>query len=49
MFSRVPIRRLGQRPVRPGERDGVIYGRGCSDDKGQVFVHVKSRRVAAEG
>jgi acetylornithine deacetylase/succinyl-diaminopimelate desuccinylase-like protein len=24
------------------ERDGVIYARGCSDDKGQVFVHVKA-------
>jgi acetylornithine deacetylase/succinyl-diaminopimelate desuccinylase-like protein len=29
-------------PFEPVERDGRIYARGVSDDKGQLFVHLKA-------
>ncbi len=29
-------------PFKPIVRDGFIYGRGASDDKGQLFTHVKA-------
>ena len=29
-------------PFEPVERDGKIYARGSTDDKGQVFAHVKA-------
>lgn len=29
-------------PFEPVERDGKIFARGASDDKGQVFIHVKA-------
>ncbi|MBC7871667.1 MAG: dipeptidase, partial [Chitinophagaceae bacterium] len=29
-------------PFDPVERDGKIYARGASDDKGQAFIHVKA-------
>ncbi|MGH2515193.1 MAG: M20/M25/M40 family metallo-hydrolase, partial [Ktedonobacterales bacterium] len=29
-------------PFEPTEKDGQIYARGVSDDKGQMFVHVKA-------
>jgi acetylornithine deacetylase/succinyl-diaminopimelate desuccinylase-like protein len=29
-------------PFEPTVRDGLIYARGATDDKGQVFTHVKS-------
>jgi acetylornithine deacetylase/succinyl-diaminopimelate desuccinylase-like protein len=29
-------------PFEPQERDGFIYARGASDDKGQVFAHLKA-------
>jgi acetylornithine deacetylase/succinyl-diaminopimelate desuccinylase-like protein len=29
-------------PFEPYERDGRIYARGATDDKGQLFVHVKA-------
>lgn len=29
-------------PFEPEERDGFIYARGSSDDKGQAFVHIKA-------
>ncbi len=29
-------------PFEPIERDGFVYARGSSDDKGQVFAHVKA-------
>jgi acetylornithine deacetylase/succinyl-diaminopimelate desuccinylase-like protein len=38
-------------PFEPVERDGRIYARGSSDDKGQVFVHLKAAEatLASEG
>ncbi|MFW5708946.1 MAG: dipeptidase [Chloroflexota bacterium] len=29
-------------PFEPVERDGKVYARGASDDKGQMFIHVKA-------
>lgn len=29
-------------PFEPAVRDDFLYGRGSSDDKGQIFVHVKA-------
>ncbi|HEX5441035.1 MAG TPA: M20/M25/M40 family metallo-hydrolase, partial [Ktedonobacterales bacterium] len=29
-------------PFEPTERDGKIFARGASDDKGQMFVHIKA-------
>ncbi len=29
-------------PFDPQERDGKLYARGSSDDKGQVFIHIKA-------
>jgi len=29
-------------PFEPVERDGKLYARGATDDKGQLFVHVKA-------
>lgn len=29
-------------PFEPVEKDGIIYARGTSDDKGQLFIHVKA-------
>lgn len=38
-------------PFEPVERNGSIYARGSSDDKGQLFIHVKALEsyLAAEG
>jgi acetylornithine deacetylase/succinyl-diaminopimelate desuccinylase-like protein len=29
-------------PFEPVVRDGKIYARGATDDKGQLFIHVKA-------
>lgn len=29
-------------PFEPVEKDGIIYARGATDDKGQLFIHVKA-------
>jgi len=31
-----------QDPFHPVERDGKLYARGSTDDKGQMFIHVKA-------
>jgi len=37
-----PLDQWQTRPFEPVIRDGFIYARGASDDKGQVFAHVKA-------
>jgi acetylornithine deacetylase/succinyl-diaminopimelate desuccinylase-like protein len=34
-------------PFEPIVRDGYLYGRGASDDKGQLFAHVKAFQTAS--
>src|SRR5579884_742630 len=29
-------------PFEPAEKDGKIYARGATDDKGQLFIHIKA-------
>ncbi len=38
-------------PFEPVEKDGLLYARGSSDDKGQMFAHIKAieSMLAAEG
>jgi len=37
-----PVEQWHTDPFKPVIRDGVIYARGATDDKGQVFAHVKA-------
>lgn len=36
-------------PFEPVRRDGVLYARGASDDKGQTFMHVKAAEAYLQG
>jgi acetylornithine deacetylase/succinyl-diaminopimelate desuccinylase-like protein len=35
-------------PFEPAERDGKIYARGATDDKGQLFIHLKALESCLE-
>jgi acetylornithine deacetylase/succinyl-diaminopimelate desuccinylase-like protein len=37
-----PLKEWQAQPFEPAIRDGWIFGRGASDDKGQLFTHVKA-------
>lgn len=37
-----PLELWKSKPFEPAIRDGKIYGRGTSDDKGQLFTHLKA-------
>jgi acetylornithine deacetylase/succinyl-diaminopimelate desuccinylase-like protein len=36
-------------PFEPVEKDGKIYARGATDDKGQMFIHIKALESYLEG
>ena len=33
---------MGNPPFEPAIRNGKLYARGATDDKGQLFLHVKA-------
>jgi acetylornithine deacetylase/succinyl-diaminopimelate desuccinylase-like protein len=35
-------------PFEPVEKDGMIYARGATDDKGQLFIHIKALESCLE-
>ena len=37
-----PLDEWKTKPFEPTVKDGLIYGRGTTDDKGQLFAHVKA-------
>ena len=37
-----PLEEWDTPPFEPSIRDGYVYARGSSDDKGQLYIHVKS-------
>ena len=43
-----PLKEWKTRPFAPAVRGGDLYGRGASDDKGQMFAHVKALESCLE-
>ena len=37
-----PVELWSTPPFEPSERDGNFYARGASDDKGQMYMHIKA-------
>ena len=37
-----PVELWSTPPFEPSERDGNLYARGASDDKGQMYMHIKA-------
>ena len=43
-----PNDQWNSRPFEPTDRDGNLYARGATDDKGQIFVHIKAAQALLE-
>ena len=44
-----PLDKWQTRPFEPTIRDGCIYARGATDDKGQLFAHLKAVEALQNG
>ena len=44
-----PLELWNTPPFEPTRKDGALYARGASDDKGQLFMHIKAAEAYLQG